>query len=259
MVHPLRLFYALARVMGGNLPTAWLEGLILTAINAKVGKLSAFEGLRFLFRLDNRLYEFQSRLAKDYGQGEHPKHRLTRYHDFFVTRLRQGERVLDVGCGQGQLAYAMASQASALVTGIDLRPDNIDVANARFSHPRLSFTVGDAQGDGLPSGQFDTVVLSNVLEHLPERPIFLRRLLAFTGAHRALLRVPMFERDWRIPLKQELGIDWRADPTHEIEHTRDSFVEEVEAAGLTITEELIRWGEIWVAAELRGEDRTTDR
>lgn len=247
MIHPLRFLYALARWVGRRLPTDWIEGLVLTAINAKADRLTPAEGLRFLFRLDNRLYEYQSRLAKAYGQGEHPKHRLTRYHDFFVAHAKRDERILDVGCGQGHLAFALASRAGALVTGIDLSLENIERAKLLFSHPNLTFLAGDAL-NALPSGPFDTVVLSNVLEHLPQRPEFLRRLMATTGARRVLLRVPMFERDWRVPLKQELGMEWRADPTHETEHTHLAFVEDLAAASLAIIQEEIRWGEIWAVA-----------
>ena len=34
-----------------------------------------------------------------HGQGEHPKHKLTRYHDFFIEHIADGAHVLDVGCG----------------------------------------------------------------------------------------------------------------------------------------------------------------
>ena len=60
-----------------------------------------------------------------------------------------------------------------------------------------------------------------------------------------LIRVPLFERDWRVPLKQELGVEWRLDPTHEIEYTIESFAEEIAEAGLTVSLQEIRWGEIW--------------
>jgi SAM-dependent methyltransferase len=247
MIHPLRLVYALARSLGRRLPTTWVEGVILTAANAKASALSPRDGLEFLFRLDNRLYESQSRLAKELGGGEHPKHRLTRYHDFFVERISPGERVLDVGCGQGQLAAALAKRAGAKVTGIDLSPENIELAKQRHAHPNLVFTAGDALL-ALPGGPFDSVVLSNVLEHLPDRSEFLRRLVAATGAQRLLIRVPLFEREWRIALKRELGIEWRTDPTHETEHRYEEFMQEIKAAGLELLEEKIRWGEIWAVA-----------
>jgi len=75
-------------------------------------------------------------------------------------------------------------------------------------------------------------------------PVFLYR----TGAQRFLLRVPLFERDWRVPLKKELGVEWRLDSTHENEYTLESFQEEIQEAGLKIQYLEVRWGEIWCEA-----------
>ena len=69
---------------------------------------------------------------------------------------------------------------------------------------------------------------------------------------RFLIRVPVFERDWRVPLKRELGVEWRLDPTHETEYTLESFEKEMAAAGLRITYQEVRWGEIW--AEVANRD-----
>jgi len=64
-----------------------------------------------------------------------------------------------------------------------------------------------------------------------------------------LIRVPLFERDWRVPLKRELGVEWRLDSTHMTEYTLESFAEEIAGAGLSIIHQEVRWGEIW--AEVR--------
>ena len=60
-----------------------------------------------------------------------------------------------------------------------------------------------------------------------------------------MLRVPLFEREWRVPLKKELGLEWRLDSTHETEYTLESFEEEMSRAGLRIAHLEVRWGEIW--------------
>lgn len=247
----VQFVHRLIRYLARRLPIGWLESAALTAINAKADSVAAAEGLRLLFRIDNRLYESQSRLALRYEGGVHPKHRLTRYHEFFVDRVAAGERVLDVGCGQGALAFALADRAGAFVTGVDLAAENIAKAQARYAHPRLDFQIGKAP-EVLPAGPFDVVVLSNVLEHLPNRSAFLRQLIGATGAERILLRVPLIERDWRVPLKRELGVEWRTDPTHETEYVLKDFFAELTEAGLRVDDLRLAWGEAWTVTRKDG-------
>ncbi len=220
------------------------ESLIYQLVSAKIDRMPSAEALRFLFRLDAALYSLEGQKAIDYDGGIHTKHRHTRYHDFFIKNIRPAERILDIGCGIGALAYDVAEKSQAHVTAIDLNPVNIAKASQRYSHPRIRYIVGDVLQE-LPDGPFDVVILSNVLEHLEERPSFLRHIRETVDPSRFLIRVPIYERDWRVPLKRELGVDWKLDPTHETEYTIESFAEEVATAGLTIKHKKIRWSEIW--------------
>ena len=226
-----------------ELPDTIFIEKFFTEIRARTNKLTPAEALRLLFNLDAKLYTLQGRLAVAYGNGLHTKHRHTRYHDIFSERVSPGECVLDIGCGNGALAYDLAEKG-ALVTGIDLSEVNIHAAQNRFAHPNARYIHGDALVD-LPAGEYATVVMSNVLEHLPERVAFLRSVQERLKPQRYLIRVPLFERDWRVPLKKELGVEWRLDATHETEYTIESFHDEIFAAGLTPAHQEIRWGEIW--------------
>lgn len=179
-----------------------------------------------------------------YGNGVHVKHRLMAYHDFFVSRIHPNERVLDVGCGYGAVANSIAQRAEATVVGIDLDPRNVEQARRHYRHPRLTFVAGEAPRD-LREEHFDVIVLSNVLEHIKDRVPFLDALKARVRPGRILIRVPMFDRHWHVPLRQELGLYHFSDPTHFTEYTRESFEEEMRAAQLTITHLQVNWGEIW--------------
>jgi len=209
--------------------------------------MSSAEALRFLFRLDAVLYSLEGQKAIDYDGGTHTKHRHTGYHDFFIKNIRPAERILDIGCGIGALAYDVAEKSQVHVTAIDLNPENIAKASQRYSHPRVRYVVGDVLQE-LPNGPFDVIILSNVLEHQKERSAFLRHIQRVVCPSRFLIRVPLFERDWRVPLKKELGVEWRLDSTHETEYTLESFAEEIAEAKLTITHQEIRWSEIWAEA-----------
>jgi ubiquinone/menaquinone biosynthesis C-methylase UbiE len=74
----------------------------------------------------------------------HAKHRLTDYHGFFVSRVKPGERVLDIGCGIGALAVDLAGRRGAVVTGLDADAAAIRVARAAHAAPGLTFVEGDA-------------------------------------------------------------------------------------------------------------------
>jgi len=231
-----------------------LEEHILALIKERSDSLPPDEALRFLFRLDAKLYSIQGQKSVEYGNGLHTKHRHMNYHDFFVKRVKAGERVLDIGCGIGAVAYDVAEKSKAQVVGIDMNAANITIARQRFAHPQVRYILGDALKD-LPGENVDVVILSNVLEHLPERPQFLRRIQQAVHAKRFLIRVPMFERDWRVPLKKELNVEWRLDPTHEIEYSLEEFEAEMKKAGLSVAYKEIRWGEIW-AEVVNDEDKS---
>jgi SAM-dependent methyltransferase len=196
-----------------------------------------------LFKLHELIEAEIDRCAVRYGNGVHPKHRLTNYHEFFTRRLKPGEVVLDIGCGSGAVAYSMAT-VGAFVTGIDLSEENIRIARQCYRHPNLVFMVGDATKT-LPEGQFNTVVASNVLEHIADRTGFLQFVQKNIMPARWLLRVPAYDRTWLIPLRQELGLSPFSDPTHVTEYTMKSFIQEMSSAGMTIRHIERAWGELW--------------
>ena len=200
--------------------------------------------MRLLLMVDNAVSKLINRLAIPYDGGVHVKHRLMRYHEFFVNRVAPGERVLDIGCGYGAVAYSLATRAGALVTGIDLNEANVAKARGKFHHPNLTFVHGDARAN-LPPGPWDVLVLSNILEHIDQRISFLTELQQGLRPSRMLIRVPMIDRDWRVPLREELGMFHFGDSTHFTEYTAESFEEELREAGLSIRHVQYNWGEIW--------------
>lgn len=107
-------------------------------------------------------------------------------------------------------------------------------------------TVGAHQAaPAVAGGPWDALVLSNVLEHAEGRVPFLRGLVAQSGARLVLIRVPLYQRHWHVPLREELGLSYFSDPTHFIEHTLAEFLQETAESGLTTVEMNTRWGEIW--------------
>lgn len=230
-----------------RLRIGFIKGLIAT--ESRIG--SPADTLRRQFAILDMIDRVIAERAIAYGGGEHPKHRLMRYHDFFVENIPAGSRVLDVGCGYGAVARSVArSVLDVTVVGIDFDETRIAQAQTADNPPNLRFVLGDALAD-LPEGPWTTVILSNVLEHIERRVDFLRRLAAVTAAERLLIRVPLFERHWYLPMRRELGIGYFSDTTHYIEHTLDEFAAEMAAADLTVLSQELRWGEIWAICATR--------
>lgn len=87
-----------------------------------------------------------------------------------LAAVTAGETVLDVGCGTGTLALAMASRPdSGRVIGIDASGEMIDVARKKAGKANgdVDFQVALIEQIPFPDATFDLVTSSLMLHHLP--------------------------------------------------------------------------------------------
>ena len=81
-----------------------------------------------------------------------------------------GSRVLDVGCGGGILAEAMAARG-ARVTGIDLSEKSLRVAELHLLQSKAEVKYEQASPEDYAArhaGEFDVLTCMELLEHVPE-------------------------------------------------------------------------------------------
>ncbi len=111
--------------------------------------------------------------------------------------LRAGERLLDVGCGLGDAALALAADLGATgeVVGIDASAAMLVVARERAGAARcpVRFSIGDALALDEPDGSFDAVRSERTLQWLadPEAAIGeMARVLRPGG------RIALIDTDW---------------------------------------------------------------
>jgi trans-aconitate methyltransferase len=167
-----------------------------------------------------------------YGKSEHLEHRLRTASACWMS----------VAATALWLALARARPRSQ-VTGVDYDPRRLAEAQVE-DHPALSSVEADAT-QSVPRGPWDIIMLSNVLEHIVDRHAFLTALIDKTKAKRFLIRVPLFERDWRLSMRREVGANYYSDPDREIEPTQEEFRREAAAAGLVVEQLNTPWGESW--------------
>ena len=107
--------------------------------------------------------ELKTRLKATWMTGDYD--RFARYMEKdaeqFFRRLgvKPGTRLLDVGCGAGQIAL-IAARAGAQVTGCDIAANWLEKARARATAEGLTiiFEEGDAESLPYSDAEFDTVV-----------------------------------------------------------------------------------------------------
>jgi SAM-dependent methyltransferase len=91
-----------------------------------------------------------------------------------------GERVLELGCGTGNVwrenAERVPADASLVLT--DLSPGMLDQARARLAGLPLSLELREADAQALPFADesFDLVIANHMLYHVPERARALREI-----------------------------------------------------------------------------------
>lgn len=84
--------------------------------------------------------------------------------DQLTSRLTDGARVLELGCGSGVPDTRLLAERFR-VTGVDISP--VQIKRARASVPGAKFLVADFTAPGFVPGSFDAVAAFYVLNHVP--------------------------------------------------------------------------------------------
>lgn len=96
---------------------------------------------------------------------------------YTYARLPEGCKLLDIGCGSGELLDYLPEHVQ--YTGVDINPRYIELARKKYGE-RGRFELIDVnamESLGLPKASFDIVVLYGVLHHLSDSEV--RRVLSF--------------------------------------------------------------------------------
>jgi 2-polyprenyl-3-methyl-5-hydroxy-6-metoxy-1,4-benzoquinol methylase len=99
------------------------------------------------------------------------KIRTERRSDYIVSKIRKSKdiKILEIGCGTGELSYLLAKQTNQSVLGTDICIPFIECAKNTYSHPKLEFGLLDfnnIENSKYKDKKFDYIVGNGILHHL---------------------------------------------------------------------------------------------
>lgn len=125
------------------------------------------------------------------------EHNRAFYEDdwrFMRFLIPEGARVLDLGCGTGQLLSALRPAEGV---GVDFSQRMIDIA--RQNHPGLRFVCGDFEDPAVLQqigGPFDVILISDAIGYVDDCQVFLSRLRALCTPQTRIV-ISYFNQLWR--------------------------------------------------------------
>ncbi len=129
---------------------------------------------------------------RGYNQGFEPTKaleiRTERRCDYIISRIstKKSTKILEVGCGTGEISYLLAKRTNANVLGIDICKPFIEQAKKKFKLKNLRYEVLDFNDPAkIKSRKFDYIVGNGILHHLyqslDESLVNMHRLLNNSG------------------------------------------------------------------------------
>jgi len=141
-----------------------MEDRVLTDLNPQMKQMADESMVRNLDAQARAIWPQESALFARYG-------------------LAGGVRILDAGCGTGEISHRLAEMyPSAEVLGIDVLDGSLEIARARQAHlaPRVSFANQSVYELPAADGTYDLVVNRHVLHSIPYPPRVLAELRRVT-------------------------------------------------------------------------------
>jgi SAM-dependent methyltransferase len=129
------------------------------------------------------------------AMGRHPEIRRVRAAGFAALAPRPGQRLLDAGCGTGDVARQLAARVAGTgeVIALDYSAAFVAAARERHAAGNVTYRQGDVTRLDLPDRAVDGVWCERVLQHLSDPDAAIAELVRVT---RPGGRVCLIDTDW---------------------------------------------------------------
>lgn len=171
------------------------------------------------------------------------------YHRFlrkvYARQIPPGQRVLDLGCGTGEL---LAATRPSFGMGVDISARAVELARGRF--PDLHFSVADAADYRFEGEPFDYVILSDLVNDLWDVQEVLMRLRGHCHPRTRII-LNAYSHVWQLPLQlaRRLGLARPLLPQNWL--TKEDIRNLMQLSGF---ESLRTWPELLLPTALPGAD-----
>lgn len=139
-----------------------------------------------------------SKREQYYAKNSYYYKELFRNYQYYIPK---GKRVLEIGCGLGDL---LAEVSPDYGVGVDISDQMIALAHKR--HPNLNFHEGSIAS--LPAEQFDYIILSGVLGEVENIQELLEALKPFCSKNTRII-IEYYSYFWQYILKMGEAFDWK--------------------------------------------------
>lgn len=139
------------------------------------------------------------KMEKFFVNSERHGRKLARWADGVLqyVPIKQGQSVLDVGCGVGMLTEHMVERYGMVATGVDIDPAQIHEARERTQHiDSVNFYVNDAVDLQFEDNRFDVVMAFKALHHVPEWRVAFNEMLRVLKPNGHLVLFDIVSPQW---------------------------------------------------------------
>jgi len=122
---------------------------------------------------------------KDHSSGHDNKHAKDFERLFSLVSLKQGDNVLDVGCGTGILVPFILDRigATGTIYELDFAEKMIETNRNMHNEPNIRFLVSDAEDTPLDEASCDAVICFSCFPHFHDKEKAMKRLSRILKPH----------------------------------------------------------------------------